>query len=167
MIQRYDPALFSVQRATVVSSRLGEFVLGQSGFGVSASSWVTVPLATFDYAFDYDPDVNGTLIIGSEAASVSLSFKGEPSVIPLYPADRIRARYDGQTLFTGTVDSTSVVRSSSTEAGHTRRVDFSASIVGTYATALTRTVCFGDLPQESAITRIRRWVTVSNWDEVT
>lgn len=164
MISEYDPTLFVVELAESVECRLGKLVLGHARLGVEASSWVPIPLATFTYGFDYPPDDNGTLIIGSESASVSLSYKGEPPSIPLYPSDRVRVRYGDQLLFVGTVDGTTITRTAvDRQHGYDHVTTVSASMLGTYAIMLTKKICYGDLPSEPAINRIRRWVTVNGW----
>lgn len=165
MISEYDPTLFVVELAQSVESRVGSMVLGHTRLGAETSTWVPIPLATFTYGFDYPPNDFGTLIIGSETASVSLSFKGEPEEIPLYPSDRVRVRYDDQTLFVGTVDGTTITRVAvDKQHGYDHVTEFSASLVGTYAVMLTKEICHGDLPAEPAIDRIRRWVNVNGWD---
>lgn len=162
----YDPALFLVERATTLSARLGEFLVGASPLGSSGTgTWLAVPLATFSFSSGYNPDEKGTLIIDGDSASVALSFWDNPGDI-LYPLDRIRVSYDGKELFTGTVDSTSLKYEADPTAaiyGAHRRVDFTASILGSYAIALSKQVTFTALPAETAIHRIRRWITVGNW----
>ena len=165
MISEYDPTLFVVELAESVASRVGSMVLGHTRLGVDTSTWVPIPLATFTYSFDYPPNDYGTLIVGAETASVSLSFRGEPEAIPLYPSDRVRVRYGDQTVFVGTVEGTTIARTAVDRAkhGHDHVMAFSASLVGTYAVMLTKQICYGDLPAETAISRIRRWVTVNGW----
>jgi hypothetical protein len=161
----YDPALFLLERAEVVSARLGELILGESRLGAAASAWVPVPMATFTLSEGYTVDDNGTLISDSQTATVALSFWDDPGAV-LYPADRVRASYDGKVLFLGTVDTTSLAYETTPEAqqhGATRRVTFTATLVGTYAAALGKTVCWTALPAEPPITRIRRWITVNGW----
>lgn len=162
----YDPALFVLERAQVVSAELGEFILGESELGATeVSTWVTVPAATFTMSCGYNVNADDTLIIEADTASVSLSFWDEPGDV-LYPSDRIRATYNGEVLFRGTVDSTSMTYDadpSALEHGKHRRVDFTASIAGTYATMMGKTVCWTALPTEPPLRRIRRWVTVSGW----
>ena len=162
----YDPAAFSLERAEVVSARLGELILGVSRLGVEASAWVPIEQATFGISAGYSPDENGTLLLDSETASVSMSYWDGPAGSPLYPSDRVRAMYAGMLLFLGTVDSTRTGYSTDPEAarhGAVRRVDFSATLVGTYAATLAKQVCYRTLPAESAIARIQRWITVTNW----
>jgi hypothetical protein len=164
----YDPALFTLERAEVVSAMLGELILGLSRLGEEASAWVPIEAATFTLSAGYSPDDHGTLLPDSETASVSLSFWDGAGDSPLYPSDRVRASYAGQVLFLGTVDSLSVQYATSPEAaryGATRHVTIAANLVGTYAVALAKEVCFRELPAESAITRIRRWITVTNWED--
>lgn len=162
----YNPALFLLERAETVSSTLGEFILGESKLGnADTGAWVPVQHATFGYSVDYSADDNNTLIFESETASVSMSY-WDTVADPLYPADRIRATYAGEVIFLGTVANTNIVYSVDPDAadhGATRRVDLTASAVGTYAAALERIVCWKNLPKEPAITRIRRWVDVANW----
>jgi hypothetical protein len=163
--QEYDPALFLLERAEVVSARLGEFILGVSKLGASASTWVPVDTASFAYSSGYTVDDNGTLIIDTETATVSLSY-WDNVADPLYPSDRVRATYDSKVIFLGTVDSTKVdyqVDKDAAKFGATRKVTLSGTVVGTYAAALGKEVCWKSLPAESAITRIRRWVTVVGW----
>jgi hypothetical protein len=162
----YDPALFVLERAEQVSARLGELILGESALGTTVSAWVPIESATFTLSNGYTADDNGTLIVEAETASVSLSFWGDPGDVPLYPSDQVRATYGGAVLFLGTVDTTDVtyaVDGAARRRGATHRVTFSASVAGTYAVALGRTVCWEDLPEEPAIDRVRRWVTVNGW----
>jgi hypothetical protein len=161
----YDPALFLLERAQQVSARLGELILGESRLGVAAHAWVPVPAATFTMTEGYTPDDNGTLIYDSQTATIGLTFWDEPGDV-LYPADRVRAWYSGRLLFLGTVDTTSLTYDTDPDAAHngaSRRVTFAATLVGTYAAALAKTVCWTALPAEPPITRIRRWVRVNGW----
>jgi len=162
----YDPALFVLERASAVSAALGSLVLGASTLGTTGDTWVTVPMASFSFTEEYRPDENGTLIYEQQSAQVSLSYWHEPTVTPLVPADRVRATYDSKVLFLGTVDTTRYTYETDPAAlahGATHRVDFSAQLVGTYAAALAKTVCWTYLPAEPAIDRIRRFVTVNGW----
>lgn len=165
---KYNPNLFQVQRATAVPSVLGEYILGVSKLGSAAASatWQEVPAATFTYSSGYTRDQNGTLIIDSETASVSMSFWGDPPEPPLYSLDQVRTVYNSKVIFKGTVDSTSLTYAADPAAadhGAVRRVDFTATLVGAYAVALGKTVSWRNLPAETAITRVRRWVTVDGW----
>lgn len=158
----YNPDLFLVERVTAFSSKLGEFRLGYSRLGGTATpGWVEVPSATFNYTFDYTLDENGTLIIGAETGSVSVSFPKIPSVVPLYPLDKVRVTYDGKVKHLMTVDSTTIQKRPINETDD--RYDFVATLVGTYAAAMGKEICYGDLPKESPIVRIRRWVKVIGW----
>ncbi|HLL68808.1 MAG TPA: hypothetical protein VK453_24305 [Micromonosporaceae bacterium] len=162
----FDPALFAVQRAESLSGGLDGFIIGGSQLGAALSAWVTVPLASFTYTNGYQPNADNTLIIDAETARVSLSFWENAGDV-LYPSDRVRVVYAGKVLFLGTVDSTSITYATDPDAkahGATRRVDFSATVVGTYAAAMSKTVEFVELPEETPITRISRWVTVDNWE---
>jgi hypothetical protein len=163
MISEYDPDLFKVERLQAASGRLGSFILGESRLGVdSAPAWVEIPAATFTYSMDYDPDENGTLIIGSETASFSVSVVGSSTFeLPAEPSDKIRAVYQGEVIFSGIVDSTKVRRTALSPLPYRWQVDFSATLVGTYALAMTKIVCYGDLPEESAWNRLSRWVRIS------
>ena len=165
----YEPELFHVERLVAASAAAGEFILGQSLLGhVGETTWTAVPSATFTYSEDYQPNDAGVLIYGSQQASVSLSYWGNPPSAPLYSGDHVRVRYDNKVLFRGTVDSARFTYSVEPEAadyGRTHRTDFTATLVGTYATALSKRVCWTTLPPgELAITRIRRYVTVDNWE---
>lgn len=163
----YDPTLFVLERNSSVSARADEFLLGISKLDTAgADVWVAVPSATFSYTQSYSPNPTRTLLIDAETASVSLSFWEQPAVQPLFVADRVRATYNGSVLFLGTVDTTRYAFTADPEAathGADMRVDFSATLVGTYAAALSHTVCWTALPGELAIDRIRRWVTVTGW----
>lgn len=142
--QKYDPTLFVVERW-------------------ATDEWVTVPLATFSYDHGYLPDENGTLIFDSESATVSLSFWDEPGDV-LYSLDQVRVTYDDKVLYRGTVDSTTLRYTADPAAkdyGATRRVDFTASVVGSYAAALGKVVDWGREPDESAKEFLERYgVTV-------
>jgi len=162
----YDPALFVLERASAVSAALGSLVLGASTLGTTGDTWVTVPMASFSFTEEYRPDENNTLIYEQQSAQVSLSYWHQPAVTPLYPADRVRATYDGKQLFLGTVDTTRFSYATDPAAlahGATHRCDFVAQLVGTYAAALAKTVCWTALPGELAIDRVRRFVAVDGW----
>ncbi len=164
----YDPTLFVLERAATVTAALGEFVLGVSKLGATTTGWVQVPMATFSFAEAYEPDDSGTLVYQSQTATVNLSFWQKPTVAPLYPADRVRATYDGKVLFLGTVDRTTTTYAVDPQAhrfGATHRIDFGATLVGSYGAMLGKTVCWTFMPPEPAITRIRRFVTVNGWDD--
>lgn len=166
---KYDPGQFVVERAQDISARLGEFTLGISKLGsTDTGAWVPVENASLSYDASYTPDDNGTLIFDSESVTVSMSY-WDDAADPLYPADRIRARYGAQVLFLGTVSGTTITYSVDPDAADhqaARRVDLSAAAVGTYASALGQQVCWSNLPAELAIDRIGRWVTVANFGDV-
>ena len=162
----YDPAKFALERLETVSARLGELVLGESRLGSTVTAWVPIPAASVSLSTAYTPNADGVLIFDSETATVSLSWWDSPERGPLYPADRVRVTYDNRVLFLGTVDSTNVAYSTDPagrKVGRRRRVDFTANLVGSYAAAMARQVCVQFLPGETAINRIRRWVTVDGW----
>jgi hypothetical protein len=161
----YDPTLFLLERAEVVSAMLGELILGVSRLGAETSAWIPVPTATFTMSAGYSVNDDATLIIEADSASVALSYWDTAGDV-LTPGDRVQASYDDLILFRGTVDATSltyVADPAAPEHGATRRVDFTATVVGTYAAALGKTVCWTALPAEPPIDRIRRWVTVEGW----
>lgn len=162
---KYDPKLFELRRITSVPSTLDEFLIGESVLASTTSAYILIPAATVSFSSGYTPDENGTLIIDAETVTVSLSFWDEPGTL-LYPGNRIEIRYAGKVLCTAVVDSTSLTYAADPDAarhGATRRVDFTATAAGTYAVLMGRTVKWTKLPKESAIKRIRRWVTVTGW----
>jgi hypothetical protein len=161
----YDPALFALHRAVTVSARLGEFTIGRSLLGATVTTWATYESATVSISAGYSPDENGTLIVDPETATISLSYWDQPGPL-LYPGDRIECVYDGEQIFTGTISSAQLTYSTdpgSLKHGAWRRVDFTATAAGVYAVVMGRTVSWKSLPAESAITRIRRWVTVNGF----
>ena len=175
----YDPALFVLRRAVVLSAKVGAFVVGKSKLGTAATVWQTIPAATVTINQSYVPDTTTyptpppkgppvcfrTLLIEQETATISLSYWDNPGPL-LYAGDRIDVRYAGELLFYGTVDSASLTYVTDPNAvryGATRRVDFTATAAGTYAVMMGRVVKWKNLPPETAIKRIRRWVTVNGW----
>lgn len=162
----YDPKKFELRRYTAAPSTLDEFLIGESVLGSTAKRGYTViPAATVTFSSGYTPDENGTLIIDAETVTISLSFWDEPGTV-LYPGNRIALVYAGKVLCSAIVDSTTVTYAVDPEArkhGATRRCDFSATAAGQYAVMMGREVTWKKLPKESAIKRIRRWVTVSGW----
>jgi hypothetical protein len=175
----YDPSQFVLRRAVSLTSKLSGFVVGKSKLGTHAAVWESIPAATVTLNQSYAPDTtqyptpppNGppviypTLLVEQETASIAVSYWDTPGPL-LYPGDRVEALYAGELLFRGTVDSTSltyVVDPNAGKYGATRRVDFSATAAGTYAVMMGRTVKWNNLPVETAIKRIRRWVTVNNF----
>jgi hypothetical protein len=127
-----------------------------------------VNVASLTYSASYDPDDNGTLIVGSETVRFSISGWGAAAL--LQSLSVVEVKYDGIDVGCGryTVDTSTVTKTVDPTAarfgGQTERVDCQCSAVGKYAAALDTTVTFGILPTEPAIIRIRRWVTVTNWD---
>lgn len=124
-------------------------------------------MATFSWTVDYDPDDHGTLIFQRETGTVSISYWGTPSSVPLHSADRVRAKYSGQVIFLGIVERTTteyVVDEEAKAHGATHRVNFSASCVGKYSAALERTVCY-DPPAAGTTAHdfITQWIAVLNW----
>lgn len=164
---KYDPALFALERQQAFSSRLGEFMLGYSELGSpTVEAWAPIVGASFTWTQNYRADdQSATLIVDSDTATISMSaWDDVPSW--LAPLDRVRASYDGTVFFLGTVDTARWDYTADPEAvrhGGSRRVDASATCVGTYAVALGQTVCWASLPAEPWITRIRRYVTVDGW----
>ena len=159
----YDPSLLSVRRMTSVSSSLDEFLIGVSLLGAGPSTYDDFEAATVSITNGYSPNDGGTLIVDAETASVSLSFWDTPGTI-LYPKDRIIIRYNGETMFYGDVDSTSLtytVDPAAARYGATKRVDFTATATSYYAVMMSRVITWKKLPStETHIQRIRRWVTV-------
>jgi len=148
----YDPHLLTIERKTGVDT------------------WAPVEVASLNYSANYDPDDGGTLIVGSETVRFTISGWGSAGL--LNPLDVIRVRYDGIDIGCGlyTVDTAQTTTTVDPEAkrhsGQTERVDCQCSAVGTYAAALDTIVTWPDkLPAETAIKRVRRWVTVDNWTE--
>jgi hypothetical protein len=174
---KYDPKKFALFRTTAVSSSLDEFLLGESVLGQANTTRTLIEAATFSVTNSYTPDTSGlpdakppvlpgTLLVEAETASIALSFWDEPGEL-LYPGDRVEALYNGQAVFRGVIDSTSLTYATDSNAhkyGATRRVDFSATAAGLYAVMMGRTIIWTKLPAETAIKRIRRWVTVNNFD---
>jgi hypothetical protein len=161
----YDPTRLVLRRAVVVTSKLNGFIIGKSKLGTPATVWANIPAATVSINQSYTPDENGTLIIEQETASISLSYWDNPGPL-LYAGDRIELWYAGELLFYGTIDSTALlyaIDSSADQYGATRRVDFSATAAGTYAVMMGRTIKWKNLPKETAIKRMRRWVTVNKF----
>lgn len=160
MISKYNPDLFHVALLQP-SSQVGSFILGSSKLGpANWGGWTELAAASFSYSANYDRDDKGTLIVGSETASVSISRNAKTFAAPLYPSDHVRAIYNSRVLFDGIVDSTRVTKTSLSGWPKKFRWDFTATLVGAYALAMTKTVCYGDLPQETALARIQRWVTI-------
>lgn len=163
----YDPKLLQVRRWTAAPSTLDEFLIGNSVLGSTGSSYTIVPAATVTFTSGYTPDEHGTLIIDAETVAISLSFWDEvPASAAIYPGNRCEILYAGKRIVMTTIDSVSITYSADPEAakhGATRRVDFTASGAGTYAVMMGRTVSWVSLPKETAIHRIRRWVTVNGF----
>jgi len=163
VIEKYDFRKVHVERQEMASARLGEFIIGESRIGFASAQWVVIPTASFEYSMNYDPDEHGVLIYGSETGTLSISSIGSSSFVPpVQPGDKVRVRYGSRTVFTGIVDTTKTQRTSTSALPKRFRVDFSATLVGVYAVALSKTVCYGDLPAETAYKRIRRWVKITN-----
>lgn len=181
MTAAYDPTQLVLRRAATVSANLAEgFTVGKSKLGVPATVWATIPAATVTLNQSYTPDTTfyptpppkgplvcaHTLLVEQETASIALSFWDTPGSL-LYVGDRIQLLYAGELLFLGTVDSTALAYTIDPDAsrhGATRRVDFSATAAGTYAVMMGRTITWTNLPKETALARISRWVTVHNWE---
>jgi hypothetical protein len=180
----YHPELFTVQR-------------------LAGHSWIAVPAASLTWSSNYDvvshnagdewshpPSNVSTLVVGTETATVSYTRWDLPGTDILYPADQVRAIYDGQQFFLGAVESVTITKTADPEArrhGATRRVEVEAAIGGWYAHLLSRTVYWGTtegpdgvdhdygdgLPEEPWLVgpgpvdpsgaggRIRRWVAVT------
>lgn len=153
IFQRYNPEDLTIERTTDV-------------FG-SGDTWVPVELATFVISPGYTVDDNGTLIYDTEEATVSISYWGEPASYPLEVGNKVRVRYADDLTYFGTVASISKTYHEVPQAmgrGKKYRVSFSASLVSTYAVMISQQVCWEELPVEKWIERIRRYVTVLNWD---
>lgn len=164
---KYDPDLFSLQRVGALTARLGQLILGESRLGQADSAWTPVEMATVTISGGYQPDENGTLIVGPTNANVSISSWTNPCN-PLLPGDRIRAVYDTVIVFEGVVDTTQTVRETHPDAAHYGaqcRWDFTATALGDPWIAMQRIVSWVSLPQEPAIDRLRRWITVEGWPD--
>jgi hypothetical protein len=167
---KYDPDLFSFERAETLSSKLGSFLIGLSRLGAGTSTgWVPIQMASFTMTSSYSVE-DKILIVDADTASVSMSYWAPSGTwddeYPLYSGDRVRALYDGVQIFLGTVDSIAIGYEATPSAqrhGRQRLITFSATMLGTYASMMGRIICPGVLPAETAIVRIRRWLTVNNW----
>jgi hypothetical protein len=163
---KYDPTLFLVERASVIAGRTGKARAGTSKLGAASSTWIVVPEAsiTLNASYTEDPD-NKTLIYESETATLTLSFWDELGDVAR-PSDHVRVSYASKLLLDATVDSVSVEETVDAEAarhGASVRIDYTATLTGYYASTMSRRVTWKVLPRETAIQRIRRWVTVDNW----
>lgn len=162
----YDPSLFVLERSGTASAILDEFMLDVSKLGAATSTWIPLAVASFTCTEEYAPNDKGVLIYQTETAQVTISYWHMPAYPPLYPVDLVRATYDGKQVFLGTVESTSISYSTDPDAPKhkaTQRVDFNAQLVGAYASALQRTICYVPVEGEAAIDTIRRWITVVGW----
>jgi len=133
---------------------------------LDGSVWVPVEAASFSWSSDYTVNDNsaglppspiGTLILGSETGSVSLS-RWDTEGDVLYVGDTVRATYNGHVVFLGTVENVAVTATVDAEAdkhGAKRRINIEASCGGFYADALSRTVTWTSLPEQPWINRIR------------
>lgn len=166
----YNPDLFLFERASSLSSKVGEFLIGLSKIGAATDSvWVPVGFSSFALTSSYDVQ-DGVLIVAAETASVAMSYRVPADTwddeYPLYSGDRVRASYDGEEIFLGTVDKTRVTYTAAAKAknaGRPREISFQADMLGTYAAMMGQMICHGALPPETAIQRIRRWCTVTGW----
>jgi hypothetical protein len=145
MIEPYDFNKFRVERM------------------VSDDTWREIPAATFTYAANVDPDANGTLVYGAETGTISVVRFGVNLSPPFNPGNRVRARYYESVVLDGYVDTVKIYR---TAGPGTRprdfRFEFTCTFVGKYALAMSKTVCYPDLPTESAYKRLTRFVTITN-----
>lgn len=164
----YDPSLLTIETAQVVPSVIGGFI-GSGFIGAALEDWVPVDLASFDYTTGYNWDAaSQTLVYDSESATVSIARYVASVAIglpenPLRVGDKVRVTYSDLFRYLGTVTATSMTYTERPEAltRQTRfRVNFSAQLLGTYAIALAKRVCWESLPEETAVDRISRWVSI-------
>lgn len=163
---KYDFTKLEIRRYTTLASVLDDMVLDVTELDRDADGYIPLEMASFSYSADYNPDDHGTLIIGSETASVSISKWNSDDDPDLYVGDLVRARYDGRLLFFGTVETLTKSYATTPEAniyGEVFRVDVTASLVGYYGIMMSDVVSWKKLPIETAINRIRRWVKVNGW----
>lgn len=165
---KYDFEKFSFERAQSLSSKVGEFLIGLSKLGAAtATAWVPIEVASFTMTASYGVD-DGILIVDADTAAITMSYWTNTDALeyPLYAGDRVRASYDDEEIFLGTVDKVNVryvAEPSASRHGAARLVSFQAEMLGTYAAMMGRQICPGILPAETAIQRVRRWVTVTGW----
>lgn len=165
---KYDFEKFTFERAESLSSKVGEFLIGLSKLGAAtATAWVPIEVSSFSMTASYGVE-DGILIVDADTATVSMSYWTSADTLeyPLYAGDRVRASYDTEEIFLGTVDRVSVryvAEPSARRRGAARLVSFQAEMLGTYAVMMGRIICHGALPAETAIQRIRRWATVTGW----
>lgn len=124
-------------------------------------SWVELKVAYFDWVHGYQPQ-DGVLIVDTETASIGIDYVGSSAYLPVEAGDLVRLRYDGQTLFSGQVDTTSNKAVALSDLPGKFSYSFTATLVGPYAAALIRKVSYPDLPTESAYKRLTRFVTITN-----
>lgn len=146
----YDFRLFNLERWT--------------GF-----EYVPVEAASVAYSATYDPDANGTLIIGSESLQIALSGYGAATL--LAPLDVVRASYDGHVIGIFTVDTADVLTAVDSDAqhyGHTVRVTCTCSAVGTYAAAQDTLATWpAGFDEPDPIARIQHWVNIVGIELIT
>jgi hypothetical protein len=164
----YQPELLSIESAQVVQSVVGGIV-GLGAVGQDHGEWVPVDLASFSYTQGYTYDSAAqTLVYDSETATVSLSswHSSETPGLPESPlrvGDKVKVEYSDLFQYLGTVVGTSTEyteRPAALSRQTRHRVNFTASLLGTYSIALAKRVCWLSLPAETAVDRLSRWVSI-------
>jgi hypothetical protein len=174
----YDPDLLSVERATHQIAKTGSARTGHANLNATVTTWVDVPFVSVSYSSDYSavdhaddpiPAHYSTLVVGSETAQIDISrWDTDLGSDGLYPSDQVRIMYGTTQILLGVVEGVQITRTRVPEAdryGATLRVDISASVVGLFASMLSRTVSWPHaLPAEPWYpNRISRFVSVTNW----
>ncbi|WIM99390.1 hypothetical protein ACTOB_003041 [Actinoplanes oblitus] len=139
---------------------------------ISTGEWKEIPTANFTYTANVDPDENDVFLFGSETATSSVTRYSTTTNSSVYApwnvGDKIRCRYVDRSgtshIVSGSyfiVDTVKVTRTQGISP-KTWRYDFSCTMVGKYALAASKVVCYPDLPKESAYKRLSRFVTITN-----
>jgi hypothetical protein len=131
--------------------------------------WEPVEAASVSYSATYDPDRNGTLIIGSESVQIALSGYGAATL--LAPLDVVQVAYDGHVVGVFTVDTTDIVTAVDSDAmrrGQVVRVSCSCSAVGTYAAAQDTLATWpAGFDEPDPILRVQHWVNIVDVELIT
>jgi hypothetical protein len=173
----YDMSKLSITRAQKVAATLGNFILGESLLGPTdlVSGQAPIEFVSFSYNASYQVNQYRVLIIDTISGTLTVSYWGDPTDSPelLRPSDILNIRYydpdNGMDWkWTAVVETISPVTyfdhaARAKGAPGSVRTDLNVSLIDKNIASMRAQLCYGQLPPENSITRIRRWITVDEW----
>lgn len=159
----YDPKKFAFERVYGAAMLGWTAVLGQMRLGLADNQHEVIPVSTVTIADGYTVEQTGELSIDPAVGTATFAVRadGPPTpTVALRVGDKVEVSYDGVVLFDGAVTQVSCSLEAAADelSDYVNRITYSIASMETVL--LSAVVSWDSLPEESALTRLRRWFTV-------